>query len=255
MQLSGLQLLSSEGVVKTSSFGYINILKMSDLIESHESELLYNQMMIAVQLTKEIYGIDNENFSDIDLFFVKMENGEYITFKDDFIFDESFSIRDAFALLISKTFGVSIDEVMFLDDIHCITLLNNENFLITSDNYEELRDIILKSNMKQKIHPSKEVSEEYLDPSMKDRFKTYREHRRKRMKNNITTFMDMTTVVLERVGFDKKHIVFNMTMFEFLYYYDCSTSKEFYTNTYDQYLAGVDPKSLDLTHWSKKVKI
>lgn len=64
----------------------------------------------------------------------------------------------------------------------------------------------------------------------------------------------MILFVLSKIGFHKKQEVANMNMYDLLLAFECFMSEESYERTYSQYLAGVDPKKLDLTHWSEKIK-
>lgn len=244
--MNSMDILFMESGIETKEFGFIKSFKIKDFVGSDFTSEDYEKFMYCMRIVPEIYGFEKD-FKSLLLFFVEID-GKGLKFSDGFRFLKEFNIKEYFI----KGLNILFDKVEVFNSDGVIVL--NEKYVLHQENFEKFRNIILKMNNSEKFELTKKKEKKYNNPSMAGRFEVYQKHKLMAMRRNIPTYDFMVIFLLSKIGFDKKKEVMNMNLYDFLLAFDCFQAEESYEKVYSQYLAGANPKELDLTHWGQKIK-
>ena len=260
-KLTESELLYLDEYIDIDRVGRVKIIKLKDLLKGRDSVDNYEKFMITLGLSKYMFGnTDLSGITDFHIFSINESDGKTgLMFCDEYIFIKKFDIREAMIWGLKLVFET--DDVRYLEGSKMFLVKwkddkgYDESLIINSNNYNLLRDMILQTNNKKKLKFSMDKNKtkkekKYSSSGMKGRFDVYKKHKADRIRRDRITFDDKLKFIRGNLGYENKDKILEMTMYDFNFEYDIQNKKDNYEKTYDQYLAGVDPKQLDMTHWS-----
>lgn len=203
----------------------------------------YSMMIGILSITKEMLVEENGDIDideDIETFDIIVNNCYY-------------SIESRRQILEYLEFFLC-EEVNFLEDMLCFYIGDfDDNKMLTKDNYEEFLNCMKVQN---KIDNSKARKEPKKLSKKARRLLEMREKGRARMaKARGTDNIKLSDLLLNLSAFlngdfDKCN---NLTLYQFYELYQKMLRKDRYEQNFDVYVAGGDPKKLDLeNHWTAK---
>ena len=234
-----------------------------DIVDIGEEK--YRKYLIPFTTSKEILNYDDEILKDIkdfDLFFIKTSEGKYVLEYEEMPFISilldslEFYFKEKALLLTGKDlkYGGIVD-FGYPDDVlsNIFFILIENNGIIDRDNFDDIADMILKINYAKKMKVDKPP--EFKNERQRDIYNKIMEGRRRKAEKESETFADMIDVVQfggkSFVRFDE---IEKFTVQQLIHSYITILSIDNFNINFGQYQAGVDPKDLDLDHWTKKIK-
>ncbi len=211
----------------------------------------FNEYVLPFMITKDMLTFNDENiksqFKDFDLLF--LEDKEYspiLKLEDGKSYLELLKDSLSFFLKINRE-NISILKSQF-------AVLISGSGIIHRDNFDKISDVFLVMSHLDKFKIEK--IPEFKNERQRDIYeKIMAGRKRKAEKERVSFATIFNTVVHGGKSFIPYYEVEKMTIFQFYNSYKAIMGIENFNMTYSQYLAGVDPKKLDLTHWIEKIKL
>ena len=233
--------------IETNEFGTIYFPKVSDLMDFDDSkksiEEQYYSMLTPFRLTIDILNIDAETkkkFKRFDLLFINFldENGKKTTYLNQFMdsLEFFFKLRPVYDVSL-KDDNEDILQVVFI----------GEHF-IDRDNFDSLCEYIFGICNTSKIEIEKPI--ELENDRQRDVYKKSMEGRNRKSQGKFLSFIEIARCVGDGEGTIIPYAqIIQMTVRELFDRYYTTLIKDSWHINLNQCLAGVDSKSLDLTHW------
>lgn len=236
--------------IDTKKFGYVRFLTLKDLMLIGEER--YGRIIATYAQNIELYEDLPDEINEFDLIMLKFNDGSRMSFPDgETLLDV---VIDSLVIMLD----IKIEDIIADDSISCIVYKKDDKFYnINRDNFSELVDIVLKSNMSQKTQPDYELSfkNKDMDEKYRKRMEDFLQHVEKDEEKNRNSIMMIANLVMAKLKlYGDKETLLSMTIHNLLFAFSAENEEDNYEKTYRQYLAGADVKKLDMTHWYKKVK-
>lgn len=234
---------------ETNSFGVVPFLKVRDLIK-----LKYRYETIAQMLSITTESLEmSPEINDFNIFFMMTEDGNVLEVEDIFT-REKHGVLDILIDLIGVTFDT--EEVSLLN-MGGKPVIKFDEYILHEDNYEELREVYLKSMCIQKSEKHTE-GKKFKDEETRQRFEVYYQRKREKQiremkKGSIENVIRIAKLNLNL--FDNKESLRNMTLYDLINSYRNPMIKENYDKNFIAMWSGnmKNPKDVDMTHWTEKI--
>lgn len=234
---------------ETESFGVVPFLKVKDLIK-----LKYRYETIAQMLSITTESLDlDPNINDFNIFFMMTEEGDVLEVEDIFT-RKKHGVLDVFVDLLKVTFKTK--DVNFIN-MGGKPVIKFKDYILHEGNYEELREVYLKSMCIQKSVKHTE-GKRFEDEETRQRFEVYYQRKREKQiremkKGSIENVIRIAKLNLNL--FDNKESLRNMTLYDLINSYRNPMIKENYDKNFIAMWSGnmKNPKDVDMTHWTEKI--
>lgn len=223
-----------------SDFGKIHIPKIKDILDMGELE--YNEILLPF-------------CTHLDMFNIKDEYKDSTKLLDLFFIIES-SVVDS-----GKTYLQLIEDglkLFFKTDLvqvssEFMSILLNENIVINRDNFEDLADLIRLVSIKDKIQKEEEPT--HLSESDLITWRKIQKAKAKREKREQLSIKDALDIVLHSKNLNYTYeTILDVTFVQLMNSYKIIMNIENFEFTKSFLTMGVNPKDMDLTHWSEKIR-
>lgn len=249
-------LLADKDDYTVEDFGSVPPITIKDFIHmGEEYEKLYENIILPWRLgwrsfyTESQYSdfiLSYEGITDFDMLFINFENGKRMSIK----IDEEGNEKELIQLLKE-----SID---FIFKCECVVdfeygyiRINDEQF-ITRINYEQICDIILKTNACEKSKIDEPPT--FENDRQRDVYNKLQQGRRRNAKRNQLGIKQLLNIVMVYTKYQINDVIKNMTLYQLLNTYSSFSAKDGYKLNLIWLPIVADSKKLDLEHWSTKLK-
>lgn len=249
----GLMLADKEDYF-VDGFGIIPPITIKDFIHMGEDyEKFYENIILPWRLGWKSFYTESQytelmsthnDISDFDMFFIKFENGERLSIQIDGTNVELVDI-----LKRSIDFIFKCDCVVLYD--YCAFQLN-ENQFITRINYDEICNIILKTNVCEKSKA--EDPPTFENERQRDIYNKIKEGRRRTSERNKLGIKKLLNIVMVYTKYQINDVIKNMTIYQLFNTYSSLSVEDGYKLNQSYIPVVSDLSKLDLEHWSTKLK-
>jgi hypothetical protein len=242
-----LQLYFSE-TIEIDDIGTLYQPTIDEIVKPGFGEQKYNDLIEPFITSTDMFDI-NEQYKGViknfDLFFMRDKDGGKIL--------KHSNKKDMLEVLIeSLKFYFKVDEIKV--DEHYMSILVGYTGLIHRNNYDMLSDLILEINNVKR--PEVEKVPEFKSERQRDVYtKLMAGRRRNQQKNNLNLISIANMVMHGGKSFIPYNEVRNFTISQLYNSYSAIVQVDYSNKEFDKYLAGADPKDLDLTYITERLKI
>lgn len=223
--------------IETDEFGIIYLPTVLFLKEYGEEG--FNRLIFPFALTVDILDIHNEYKKEIKVFDLFFQNFKY-------------SETEMYYCTLMKSLGYFFRSSPKYDKTkYCI---NVGDKVITRDNFDSLASIILQISKAHYI--TIEKPPKFENDIQKDIYYKIIEGRKKKNEKNVVSFATMINVAMNcGNSYVSSKEINQMTIFQLMSRYEAILGIDSWDIEFSKYVAGSDPKDLDLNYWVNKVKI
>jgi hypothetical protein len=238
--------------VKIEGIGEIFQPTIDDIKNPMIGEKKYNELIIPFITSTDMFNISDQYKSIVkvfDLFFIKDEKGEKLLKHNEGKVNE----KPMLDLLVeSLKFFFKTEEIKV--DEHYMSIMVGCEGLIYRENFDMLSDLVLEINNIER--PVLEKVPEFTSDKQKDVYTKLTEGRRKKREQETKSLMSIINIVMHGgktfISYDE---IKKFTISQLYNTYSSVVQIDYCNREYDKYLAGANPKDLDLKHWTERLKI
>ena len=228
-----------ENHIHTEEFGTIYFPTVDYLIKHGDAG--YDRLILPFALTTDMLNIPED---------YKIEIKVFDMFFQGFILDVDINKTYYDLLLDSLRFYFRIEPI-FDEKNYCIRVGDK---YIHRNNFDELADIIIQVSKSKRIVVEKPPT--FENDVQRDVYEKITEGRRKKNQNTAVSFATIINIAMNGGNtYISPEEISKMTIFQLVSRYEFIVETDFWNINFDKYLAGEDPKKLDLIHWASKIKL
>lgn len=186
---------------------------------------------------------DKSLFRNFDTLFFTDRNGEKLLKTEE---------NQSYFSFLQESLEFYFKDTILISEKDMIVAIGSKGTLYR-ENFDELSEMILELNFTKR--PKVEKAQTFKNERQKDIYNKMMAGRRRKREKETPTMYEMINVVRHggnsTIPYDE---INNMTITQFMNDYVVNINRESFSREFQKYLAGCDPKQLDLTYWTEKIK-